>query len=117
MTRSTSNIAAPRRSLRPATMRTAVLRRRRGLTAMMAMLFLAMASTLALGMYAASTTATASARNMIEGERARGAAESGLRWVSWRFTKMNRPQTTVGNITPAVAAPSGRRSARRSPPT
>ena len=80
------------------------IRRRRGLTAMMAMIFLSMASILALGMYAASTSATASARNMVEGERARGAAESGLRWVSWRFTKMNRPRTTAGAITPAVAA-------------
>ena len=71
---------------------------------MMAMLFLSMASILALGMYAASTTTTASARNMMEGERARGAAESGLRWVSWRFTKINRPRTTAGNITPGVAA-------------
>ena len=71
---------------------------------MMAMLFLSMASILALGMYAASTTATASARNMMEGERARGAAESGLRWISWRFTKINRPRTTAGNITPGVAA-------------
>ncbi|MEA2709680.1 MAG: hypothetical protein QOF78_2281 [Phycisphaerales bacterium] len=89
MTRSTSNFV--------------ISRRRRGLTAMMAMIFLAMASTLALGMYAASTTTTASARNMIEGDRARGAAESGLRWISWRFTKMTRPRTTAGNITPAVA--------------
>src|SRR5688500_11581479 len=80
------------------------LRHRRGLTAMMAMIFLAMASTLALGMYAASTTTTASARNMIEGDRARGAAESGLRWTSWRFTKINRPRTSAGNITPGVAA-------------
>jgi hypothetical protein len=40
---------------------------------------------------------------MVEGERARGAAESGLRWVSWRFTKMTRPRTTSGAITPAVA--------------
>lgn len=78
-------------------------RKRRGLTAMMAMIFLAMASTLALGMYAASTTTTASARNIIEGERARGAAESGLRWITWRFQRMPRPKTTAGNITVSVA--------------
>ena len=35
--------------------------------------------------------------------RARDAAESGLRWISWRFVKMNRPKTATGNITSAVA--------------
>src|SRR6478672_5380382 len=69
----------------------------------MAMMFLAIASALALGMYAASTTATATANNLVEGERARAAAESGLRWITWRFERMSRPKTPVGNITPAVA--------------
>src|SRR5688572_14427611 len=76
---------------------------RKGLTSAMAMMFLAMAGTLALGMYAASTTSVATANNMIEGERARLAAESGMRWVSWRFQRMTRPKTAIGNITPTVA--------------
>jgi len=80
------------------------LRRRRGLTSTLAMLFLAIAGTLALGMYSASTSATAAAGNLVQGERARNAAETGLRWMSWRFVKMARPKTSIGNITPTVAA-------------
>lgn len=67
------------------------------------MFFLTLATTLGLAMYAASTTTTASATNLVEAERARTAAESGLRWAAWRFTRMTRPKTTVGNITASVA--------------
>src|SRR4051812_39218286 len=79
------------------------LERRRGMTAVIALMFLSLMTVLALAMYAASTTSTATASNAIHGDRARAAAESGLRWVSWRFLKMNRPRTTIGNITPTVA--------------
>ncbi len=68
------------------------------------MMFLSIAGTLALGMYAASTTATSAANNMVQGERARNAAESGLRWMCWRFVKMARPKTAIGDITASVAA-------------
>src|SRR5262245_55256387 len=78
-------------------------RKRLGMTAVMAMMFLTMATTLGLAMYAASTTSTASAANLLEADRARGAAESGLRWAAWRFVKMTRPHTSTGNITAAVA--------------
>src|SRR5918993_371998 len=76
---------------------------RRGATAVLAMLFLVILSSLALAMYAMATTNVQAARNFSDGDRARATAESGLRWASWRFTRMARPRTTIGNITPAVA--------------
>ena len=36
-------------------------------------------------------------------ERARATAESGLRWISYRFRVMARPKTTVGNIDATTA--------------
>src|SRR4051812_8743166 len=85
-------------------MRKVIIYRRRGMTAVLAMFFLALAATLAVAMYIAATTTTASASNMIESERARSAAESGLRWMGWRFLKMTRPKTTIGTITGSVAS-------------
>ena len=41
---------------------------------------------------------------MSEVARLHDAAESGLRWMQYRFLKMQRPKTTAGNITPTVAA-------------
>src|SRR5262249_29881961 len=85
-------------------MKTRIRRQNRGgMTAVIAMMFLTIATTLGLAMYAASTTTTASASNLVEAERARSASESGLRWAAWRFVKMSRPKTTTGNITAAVA--------------
>src|SRR6478609_9413581 len=78
-------------------------RRRRGMAAVLAMLFLALLSTLAVAMYSTATTNVQIARNYTDQQKARSAAESGLRWTAWRFVKMARPKTTVGNITPAVA--------------
>lgn len=78
--------------------------RSRGMTAVIAMLFLMLSVTLGLAMYAATTSQAQSASNMTQAERARQAAESGLRWASWRFTKMARPKTAIGNITATVAA-------------
>ena len=77
--------------------------KRSGMTAVLAMMFLTMATTLGLAMYAASTTTTASAANLLEADRARGAAESGLRWAAWRFVKMTRPHTTTGSHNPDEA--------------
>jgi Tfp pilus assembly protein PilX len=77
--------------------------RRRGATAVIAMLFLVLFSTLALAMYAMATLNVQGADNLSDGERARSNAESGLRWITWRFAKLTNPKTTTGNITPTVA--------------
>lgn len=79
-------------------------RRRTGVAAVTAMVFLTLLATLAVAMYATATTSVQIARNYNDQARARSAAESGLRWMTWRFTRMTRPRTTVGNITPAVAS-------------
>ncbi|HEY7115577.1 MAG TPA: hypothetical protein VH475_03265 [Tepidisphaeraceae bacterium] len=78
--------------------------RRHGATAVIAMLFLVLISTLAVAMYPMATLNVQAADNMAENDKARAAAESGLRWMAWRFVKMTRPKTTVGNITAATAA-------------
>ena len=77
--------------------------RRKGAAAVLAMLFLVIFSTLTLAMYSLSTTNMESASNLSNVERARAAAESGLRWISYRFRVMPRPKTTVGNIDATIA--------------
>ena len=78
-------------------------RLRRGSTAILAMMFLVLFSTLAFAMFSMSTLNTQSASNLSDVQRARSAAESGLRWMSYRFFKMARPKTTTGTITASVA--------------
>ncbi len=77
--------------------------RRRGATAVLAMLFLMIATTLTVGMYAMTQTNVQSARNLSDVTRARASAESGMQWLQWRFNRMSRPKTTAGVITESVA--------------
>ncbi|MBC8108318.1 MAG: hypothetical protein H7Z14_17160 [Anaerolineae bacterium] len=81
-----------------------VRRIRRGAAAMLAMLFLVLFTTLSVAMLGLSTSNTQSASNLAEVARAQDSAESGLRWMQYRFLKMQRPKTTVGNITASVAS-------------
>lgn len=76
---------------------------RRGSTAILAMMFLVLFSTLSFAMFSMSTLNTESASNLSDVQRARTASESGLRWISYRFFKMARPKTTTGTITASVA--------------
>lgn len=76
---------------------------RRGATAVLAMLFLVIFTTLAVAMFSMSASNVQTAANLSDVDRARATAESGLRWMSYRFVQMNRPHTTVGNITADVA--------------
>jgi len=76
---------------------------RRGVAAMLAMLFLVIFTTLAVAMLAMSTGNVQAASNLSDTARAQAASESGLRWMAYRFKKMTRPKTTTGNITSAVA--------------
>ena len=76
---------------------------RRGATAVLAMLFLVILGSLSVAMYAMATTNVQAARNFSDGDRARATAESGLRWTAWRFNRMQRPKTRIGNITAEVA--------------
>src|SRR3954453_11348892 len=77
--------------------------RRRGATALLAMLFLMLFATLSTAMYSMSSLNVQGADNLADNDRARASAESGLRWTAWRFIKMSRPKTTTGNITAGVA--------------
>src|SRR4051812_22497491 len=77
--------------------------RRRGATAVLAMLFLVMFVTLSLAMLSLATSNAQSASSLSDVARAQDSAESGLRWMEYRFMKMDRPKTTIGNITASVA--------------
>lgn len=77
--------------------------RRRGVAAVTAMLFLVLLATLSVAMYSTATLNVQTARNFSDQAKARATAEGGLRWMAWRFTRMARPKTAIGNITPAVA--------------
>ncbi len=79
------------------------VRARCGAVAVLAMLFLVLLGTLSLAMYTLATVNVQSAMNLSDVSKARSAAESGLRWMSWRFTRMARPRTAIGSITAAVA--------------
>ncbi len=76
---------------------------RRGATAVLAMMFLMIITTLTVGMYAMTQTNMQSAKNLADVTRARAAAESGMTWMQWRFVKMARPKTTAGVISSDVA--------------
>jgi hypothetical protein len=78
-------------------------RSRRGAAAVLAMLFLVLFTSLATAMFSMSTLNVQGADNLSDNERARAAAESGLRWCASRFVKMARPKTTIGNIDAATA--------------
>src|SRR6185503_20279601 len=77
--------------------------RRRGATAILAMMFLVFLSTLGLVMYSTASLNVRGAANLWENEKARATAESGLRWITWRFTKLNNPRTPKGHIDGATA--------------
>jgi hypothetical protein len=77
--------------------------RRRGATAILAMMFLVFLSTLGLVMYSTASLNVRGAANLWENEKARATAESGLRWITWRFTKLTNPRTLKGNIDGATA--------------
>ncbi|WP_428940067.1 hypothetical protein [Fontivita pretiosa] len=77
--------------------------RRRGAAAVLAMLFLVLATTLTVAMYSLATSNVQTAHNFADVARAQAAAEAGLRWMAYRFEHMARPKTTVGTITPEVA--------------
>ncbi len=76
---------------------------RRGATAVVAMMYLIIFSTLAVAMFEVSTLNTRAAGNFADNDRARASAESGLRWMTWRFVRMARPKTSIGDINSTVA--------------
>jgi Tfp pilus assembly protein PilX len=78
--------------------------RRRGVAAVLAMMFLMLMATLTLAMFSMTTSNVQTAENLADVTLAQSAAETGVRWMAYRFVHMARPKTTVGNITSTVAA-------------
>src|SRR5688572_30479179 len=70
-------------------------RNRRGITSVIAMLFLVLIGTLALGFYTSVTTATALAKNDRRTAKALMAAESGIQFMRNRLANVSIPPTTT----------------------
>src|ERR1043165_8588593 len=62
---------------------------RRGMTAVLAMLYLTLMASLALGFYSASNTAAIVSNNEQKSERARLAAESGLDFARYQLMRIS----------------------------
>lgn len=77
--------------------------RRRGVVAVIAMMFLMLFVTLTVALFEMSSVNVETSRGSSDSLRARAVAESGLRWVTYRFNHMNRPKTPIGKITASVA--------------
>jgi Tfp pilus assembly protein PilX len=73
------------------------LRSRRGVTAMLAMLYLVLFSTLAIGFYAAVGTSVQVVGNERRTANAMLAAESGLQFMRYQLANVNIPQSTPDN--------------------
>src|SRR5262245_25150566 len=67
--------------------------RMRGMTAVLAMLFLVLFSAMALGFYAATTTAMQVSANDEKAARARAATESGMEFMKYQLAHVNIPAT------------------------
>ena len=91
------------RAARPRVAPTRVARRR-GVTALLAMLFLMLITVLSLAMFHVAGNNVQTSANYSDLSRAQAAAESGLRWTTYRFATMGRPRDLAGTITPAIAA-------------
>ena len=66
-------------------------RRRRGLSSVLAMLYLMLFSALALGFYAQTTMSSQLSRNEAKGVEAQIASEAGLRLVKYHLSSLNVP--------------------------
>jgi hypothetical protein len=75
------------------------LRQRRGITVVIAMLFLTLFATLALGFYASVTTSVQVARNDLRGAKALLSAESGLQFMRYHLANVDIPPTSTDVIT------------------
>jgi hypothetical protein len=62
------------------------------------MLFIVIFATLSVAMFGLASSNTQSSYNLSDVARAQSAAESGLRWMAFRFVRMPRPKTTAGTI-------------------
>jgi hypothetical protein len=80
-------------------MRSNFLHRRRGLSSLLAMLYLILFATLALGFYASTTTQTQVVANDSNGSRASLAAETGIDFVRFHLAQVSIPAlTTEANL-------------------
>jgi hypothetical protein len=86
------------------TLRRHARHRRRGVVAVIAMMFLMLFVTLTVALFEMSSVNVETSRGSSDSLRARAVAESGLRWMTYRFNHMSRPKTPIGHITASVAS-------------
>src|SRR4051812_48648479 len=68
----------------------------RGVVAVITMLYMLLLTTLTLALFYAASYNTQTAESFSDIARAHAAAESGLRWIDYRFQNMPRPVTDKG---------------------
>lgn len=84
-------------------MSTTTLRcKRRGIAAVLAMLFLVIMGVLSIAMYQISSLNTRTVYNSVDMDRARLAAESGLQWMAYRLQVLNKPRP-LSNVDSSMA--------------
>src|SRR3954465_614057 len=71
-------------------------RPRRGLTSMLAMLYLVLFATLAVGFYASTGTSAQVSTNELRRHKALGAAESGMDFMRYQLAQTGIPPQTTG---------------------
>src|SRR5260370_11732092 len=69
----------------------------------MAMVFLTLFATLTIAMFELSSVNVQSAHSQSDAAHAGAVAETGVRWITYRFNHMNRPKTKIGLIDAATA--------------
>src|SRR5438128_2271904 len=95
----------PSNPARPSPARTRRLSRRHGLSSLMAMLFLVLFSTLAVGFYTASGTSAQISGNNRKLSLAQSGAEAGTQYIRYRLYKMViDPTTPDAGLMDAIAA-------------
>jgi Tfp pilus assembly protein PilX len=75
----------------------------RGVVAVITMLYMLLLTTLTLALFYAASYNTQTAVSFSDIARAHAAAESGLRWIDYRFQNLPRPVTDKGKITATLA--------------
>jgi Tfp pilus assembly protein PilX len=71
------------------------IRRRRGVVSVLAMVYLVLFATLAIGAYAAITTSAQASYNQRDVNAARAAAESGMEFIRFQLYQLNIPHNTA----------------------
>src|ERR1051326_2464476 len=89
-------------------MRKSSLPTRHGLTAVLAMMYMVLFSTLALGFYSTTNSASVISDNEVKGARSLAAAESGMDFTRYQLSRLKLPPNTSDtDLLPAIVTQLG----------